>query len=119
MKATPHHHRWVDGFTPLGEYWWCHACNYRRGVTVCRGKGGCWEGRCVYHDPRRPPTPAEREERRVLLRAACMNGRLCPCMYRKRLACPREPWTNLGFGLGENLGRILESAAYSWTGGPQ
>jgi hypothetical protein len=117
---TPHRHRWVKGLAV--------QCTALVNGGPCSRKAvvGCWDagappcgpdqwisGRCLAHDPRRPPTPAEREERRVLLRAMteffdCHIGGCPRCEFNK----------SVGAGL-DALDAILESAAYSWTGGPR
>ncbi len=115
---TPHHHRWVKrrhwACTAMVNDYWC-----KRESVV-----GCWSGcdptgahsaRCRFHDPRRPPTPAEREERRVLLRAARWFA------SDKPFPAPRaaDEWivSYDGMQFFSDLARILESAAYSWTNG--
>lgn len=123
---TPHHHRWVKG------KWYCGACEstlgpglhcWKRGVCcVSRSKHkGCYMARCAYHDPRRPPTPAEREERRVLLNLIGWHnpGLRCPCDEQRSVSCPRRTWAKTADEIGSGLSRILESAAYSWTWGPR
>ncbi len=107
---TPHHHRWVKA----GPHTAC---------SVMSGPGAQWCGdnavtlntttgkwHCRFHDPRRPPTPAEREERRVLLREAKKWGTNIRLQWVLVADMPHEP-------TGKPLSRILESAAYSWTSG--
>jgi hypothetical protein len=102
---TPHHHRWVKR-----KGWGCTVGPAHRGLLTPATVGcECGQGRCSDHDPRRPPTPAEREERRVLLRHVGERwGRGI-----------RTPWVHLDIShCAEDLDAILESAAYSWTRGP-
>jgi hypothetical protein len=118
VKATPHHHRWVKGLAVQ-----CTAL-VKGGRCSRKAVVGCWDagappcgpdqwisGRCLAHDPRRPPTPAEREERRVLLRFA--GG------HDGNWGCPRCQWNDTaGIKGKDELNQVLESAAYSWTFGP-
>lgn len=113
-----HRHRYVKA-----PVWWLCGVSLP-GDRTCPATATvmCWDrcgGWCAFHDPRRKPTPAEREERRELLRAA--NGRHDGCRpdYSADSDCTRCESMDAVLACYEQLDHILESAAWAWSDGPR